>query len=157
MDSKWLQVLGMLTTGLYVLTSGRDEAVGGMIQSWVSQVSHEPPLIMIAVHPNRYTHGLILDCGSFGLHPMDKEKQDFLSRFKGPDPRSKLDGLDWTRGATGVPVVRDCPACLECTVRSSLAPGNHTMFIGEVIQVWSFRPATLLSSLDSDKQYIGRD
>lgn len=157
MDSEWLKALGAMTTGLYVLTSGRGEAVGGMIQSWASQVSYAPPMVMVAVHPNRYTHDLIQGCGAFGLHPISREDPDFMSRFKGPDPRSKFDGLDWMPGRTGVPVVQDCPACLECTVRSSSTPGNHTVFIGEVVQVWLFKPASPLSSQDYDKQYIGRD
>jgi len=157
MDDEWRQALGTLTTGLYVLTSGREEDVGGMIQSWVSQVSYDPVLIMAALHPNRYTHGLIQRSGAFGLHPVSRDEPGFFSRFKGPDPKAKLDGLDWVRGATGVPVVRDCLACLECEVRSSMAPGNHTMFIGEVVQVWNFRPARPMSSLDHDHLYIGRD
>jgi flavin reductase (DIM6/NTAB) family NADH-FMN oxidoreductase RutF len=157
MDAEWLQALGTLTTGLYVLTSGQGEDVGGMIQSWVSQVSYEPVLIMAAVHPNRYTHGLIQRSGAFGLHSISRDEPGLLSRFKGPDPKAKLAGLDWVRGATGVPVVRDCLACFECTVRSSLTPGNHTMYIGEVVRVWNFSSARPMCSLDHEHVYIGRD
>ena len=59
MKDKWIRALGSMTYGIYVLTSFYEEEINGMIASWVSQVSYDPLLIMVAVHPNRYSHNLI--------------------------------------------------------------------------------------------------
>ena len=43
-----------------------------------------------------------------------------------------------TRGnqdQTGCPVLRDCLAWMECRVTEHLAPGNHSLFIGEVVEI----------------------
>jgi flavin reductase (DIM6/NTAB) family NADH-FMN oxidoreductase RutF len=53
MQDQWIKAFAKMTYGIYVLTSGADEAINGMIASWVSQVSYEPPLVMVAVHPKR--------------------------------------------------------------------------------------------------------
>ena len=157
MPPEWLQALGQMTYGLYVVTAGQGERIGGMIASWVSQVSYAPPLIMLAVHPRRYTHALIREYGAFVLQVVDTEHKDFLTRFKGPDPAGKLSGLEWETGMTGAPVLVDCPASMECRVVDSMAPGNHTLFIGEILQAVHRREASLLTSLDYAGMYIGRD
>jgi len=59
MKEAYLKLLGKMTYGIYVLTSAADQVVNGMIASWVSQVSYDPLLLMVAIHPNRYTHDLI--------------------------------------------------------------------------------------------------
>ena len=59
MDERWLQALGSMTYGIYVLTTHHEEKINGMIASWVSQISYDPPLVMVAVHPNRYSRQLI--------------------------------------------------------------------------------------------------
>ena len=56
MKEEYLKLLGKMTYGIYVLTSAADQVVNGMIASWVSQVSYDPLLLMVAIHPNRYTH-----------------------------------------------------------------------------------------------------
>jgi len=68
MDERWLHALRNMTYGIYVLTTAHEEKINGMIASWVSQVSYDPPLIMVAVHPNRYSNGMIRESGAFVLH-----------------------------------------------------------------------------------------
>ena len=154
---EWLQALGQMTYGLYVVTAGQGERIGGMIASWVSQVSYSPPLIMLAVHPKRYTHALIQEGGGFVLHVLDRGQKDFLTRFKGPEPADKLSGLEWRAGVTGAPVLADCPAFLECRVVDSMAPGNHTLFVGQIVQAKMHTEADVLTSLDYSGMYVGRD
>ncbi|MDY6879361.1 MAG: flavin reductase family protein, partial [Thermodesulfobacteriota bacterium] len=63
MNTEWQEVLGKMTYGIYVLTTSVKEEINGMIASWVSQVSYEPPLIMVAIHPNRYSHHMVKESG----------------------------------------------------------------------------------------------
>jgi len=74
MQGQWIKAFAKMTYGIYVLTSRADEAINGMIASWVSQVSYEPPLIMVAVHPKRYSHQLIEKGGSFVLHVVSSSR-----------------------------------------------------------------------------------
>ena len=90
-----------MTYGIYVLTTRHNDTVNGMIASWVSQVSYDPPLIMVAVHPNRYSHDLLEKSGYFALHILASEQKDLLARFKGPDPVSKFSSIAWRDGVTG--------------------------------------------------------
>ena len=156
MKYEWTQALGKMTYGIYVLTTHYKEEINGMIASWVSQVSYDPLLIMVAVHPNRYSHRLIEQSGCFALHVLDKRQTAIMSRFKGLDPQAKFSSFQWEKGETGCPIVRDCIAYLDCRLKTSYAPGNHTLFIGEVVDGQIFSQGDPLSTSDYDGVYLGR-
>ena len=145
-----------MTYGIYVLTTFYEDQINAMIASWVCQLSYDPPLVMIAVHPNRYSHQLIERSGSFALHSISKARTDFLSRFKGDDPGVKFAGIRWTRGKTGCPVLNECIAYLECTVKATYKPGNHTLFIGEVIAGGVFGHQKPFTTREYDGVYLGK-
>jgi flavin reductase (DIM6/NTAB) family NADH-FMN oxidoreductase RutF len=156
MDERWLQALGGMTYGIYVLTTHHEEKINGMIASWVSQISYDPPLVMVAVHPNRYSHELIEQSGSFALHLLSRDQKDFLSRFKGRDPEAKFASIEWVPGKTGCPILKQCLAYLECVVRENYAPGNHSLFIGEIVEAQRFSHEDPLSTLDYEGVYVGK-
>lgn len=145
-----------MTYGIYVMTAGYENAINGMIASWVTQVSYSPFLIMAAVHPDRYTHNLIEKSGHFAVHILSKDQKGLLKRFKGPDPDKKFALIEWSYGKTGCPILKACVAHMECAVKEKMSPGNHTLFIGEVINTGFNREETPLSTLDYDGVYTGK-
>jgi flavin reductase (DIM6/NTAB) family NADH-FMN oxidoreductase RutF len=157
MEKKLINTFGKMTHGIYVLTSYYRQQINGMIASWVSQVSYDPPMIMVAIHPNRYSHHLIKKVGYFTLHVLGKNQIDQLERFKGPDPLAKFDNIQWTRGKTGCPVLNDCVAYMECEVKTSYRPGNHTLFIGKVRYAEVISKGDPLCTSDLAGVYLGKD
>ena len=156
MKSALLDNMAQMTYGIYVLTTRHEETVNGMIASWVSQVSYDPPLFMVAVHPNRYSHRLLVQSGHFALHILAREQKALLARFKGPVAAEKFSGIDWKDGVSGCPILTDCIGSLECRIVSASAPGNHTLFIGEVVDAVFHRPAPPLSTLNYEGCYLGK-
>ena len=156
MKEEWIKAFAKMTYGIYVLTSKTDEAINAMIASWVSQVSYEPPLVMVAVHPNRYSHQLISQGGGFVLHALASTQANLLSRFKGADVKAKFSSLDWTTGKTGCPILQECLAYLECELKTRYRPGNHTLFIGEVVAAGVFSDEDPFTTMAYDGIYLGK-
>ena len=156
MKDEWIQALGTMTYGIYVLTSSYEDEINGMIASWVSQISYDPLLIMVAVHTNRYSHHLIENSGCFALHSLNRDQKDFLKRFKGSDAEAKFESIEWKRGTTGSPILRDCAAYFEARVVNSIRPGNHTLFIAEIVDAKACSQLQPLSTLDYDGVYLGK-
>lgn len=156
MEKAILDSMAHMTYGIYVLTTRFEHTINGMIASWVTQVSYEPPLIMVAIHPNRYSHQLVLKSGHFALHILSREQKAFLSRFKGPVTKEKFESITWEDGVTGCPILRDCIAAMECHITQSLTPGNHTLFIGEVVHTVFNGENTPLSTQDYEGCYLGK-
>ena len=156
MKEDWIQAFGNLTYGIYVLTSQHEEIINAMIASWVSQVSYEPPLIMVAVHPNRFSHQLIERGGGFGLHVLADTQSEFLSRFKGKDLSKKFTAIKWTPGKTGCPILSECLAYFECELMTHYRPGNHTLFIGKVIAAGVLGHQKPFTTHQYDGVYLGK-
>jgi flavin reductase (DIM6/NTAB) family NADH-FMN oxidoreductase RutF len=154
-DKKWIGVLGRMVHGIYVLTASYQNEVNGMIASWVSQISYEPPMVAVAVHPNRYSHRLIEKAGAFALHTISRDQKELLKLFKGPDPAGKFASLRWSKGRTGSPMLSDCLTWVECKVVTALTPGNHTLFLGEVVDGRLISDGIPMSTLDYEGVYTG--
>jgi flavin reductase (DIM6/NTAB) family NADH-FMN oxidoreductase RutF len=157
MKKEWIPAFGQMTYGIYVLTTTFDDVINGMIASWVTQVSYEPPLIMVAIHPNRYSHKLIEKGHVFGLHVLDRSQKDMLKVFKEPNPEKKFHDLQWKAGKTGVPIIKNCIAWFELKVKECYEPGNHSLYIGEVIDCGFRSAGTALCTMDYDGMYVGKD
>ncbi len=156
MKDEWIRALGAMPYGIYVLTSSHEEEINAMIASWVSQVSYDPLLIMVAVHTNRYSHQLIDQSGYLALHVLARDHAGYLKRFKGSDPQAKFAGLQWQRGKTGCPILADCIAFFEGRIVDRVRPGNHTLFIAEIMDAGVLAEGQPLSSLDYNGQYLGK-
>ena len=157
MKKTWIQTCSYLTNGIYLLTSRHNDEINGMIVSWVSQVSYDPPLIMVAIHQNRASHRLISRSGRFALHILNARQEEFLNRFKGPDPQAKFKDVEWTSGLTGCPILKGCLGYMECLTTESYKPGNHTLFVGKVIDAKTLSLGVPMISRDLDHTYLGRD
>ena len=155
MENVWVKALGKMTYGIYVLTSFHKEQVNGMIASWVSQVSYDPPMLVVAIHPHRYSHHLIMKSGYFALHLLARNQIHLLKHFKGLDPAAKFASINWARGAKGCPILKECVAYMECEVKESYRPGNHTLFVGEVRDAGVLSDEEPLSTGDYEGVYIG--
>jgi len=100
---------------------------------------------------------LIEKSNAFALHILNRSQKELLKIFKGPDPEEKFSNINWESGKTGAPILKDCIAWLELTVRERHSPGNHTLFIGEVIAGETVSTGTPLCTLDYDGMYVGKN
>ena len=80
-----------------------------------------------------------------------------LKVFKGPKPEKKFHGVHWEPGKTGVPIIKNCIAWFELKVKERHDPGNHTLYIGEVIDCGFRSAGTALCTMDYDGMYVGMD
>ncbi len=156
MQPAWQIAFSRMTYGIYVLTTHHEIVINGMIASWVSQVSHDPPLIMAALHPNRFSHSLMKQSGHFALHVIARSQKNLINTFKGPDPSEKFAGLDWQTGLTGCPILKNCLAWFECKIKETYQPGNHCLFVGQVIRAGGSGKDRPLCTLDYEAVYTGR-
>lgn len=154
-DEDPLKAIALLTTGLYVLTTGTVEAPRRMVLSWASPVSSDPPLVMVAVRYNRFLHEQIPCYGCFGINVLPAGEVHLLKGMERSTCREAASGHGVQSLQTGAPLLEDALAWLDCRVVTSYAPGDHTMFIGRVEAATRRKPGRPLSSQDHDSVYLG--
>ncbi len=131
------RVLWSLPYGLYVCGSRAGDRRNAMTINWVTQLSFEPKLVGIGVERSAFTHELIAEGGVFTLCTIARDDRAIVRKFTKPvevDTTARtLNGFGFHDGATGAPVLNQAPAWLDCEVRHAVEVGNHTLFIGEVV------------------------
>jgi len=128
--------LRMVPYGLYVLTGQTDDGrAAGATVNWVTQTSFNPPLVVVGVKADSTAHQVIKDAGSFALNVLGKGQQDLAYAFFKPVEREgdTIGGQAVRAGSTGAPILADAPAWLECRLVETIEKGDHSTFLGEVV------------------------
>jgi flavin reductase (DIM6/NTAB) family NADH-FMN oxidoreductase RutF len=115
-----------------------------MTANWVTQVSFDPKWIGIGVEQTAVTHELIEAGRCFSLNLIDQEDRAIVRKFTKPvdvDLTAKtLNGFPFVEKVTGAPILSQAVAYIDCEVRERLTAGNHTFFVGEVVDSGFFKP-----------------
>jgi len=131
------RLLWTLPSGLYVVGSRAGERRNLMTLNWATQVSFDPKLVGISVEKTAVTHGLIAEGGSFTLNTVAREDRAIVRKFTKPvevDAEARtLNGFPYHDGRTGAPVLDQAVAFLDCEARQDIELGNHTLFLGEIV------------------------
>jgi flavin reductase (DIM6/NTAB) family NADH-FMN oxidoreductase RutF len=116
-----------------------------MTANWITQVSFDPKLLAVSVEKGAFTHELIAEGGAFAVCTVDREDRAIVRKFTKPvevDAAAKtMNEFPFHDGAvTGVPVLDQAVAFVECEVRNPVDVGDHTLFIGEVVNAGFQKP-----------------
>ena len=124
-------------TGVYVVTVRTKEEINGMTAAWATQVSFKPPMIAVAIASARHTHGLIKKSGYFCLNALPVDAMDMAKHFgfKSGRKTDKFKGIKFTNASKGSPVLEDAYAYVELELEDSFEAGDHTIFVGSVVDV----------------------
>jgi len=135
-------VMGDFCDHVTVVTAKLGEKENVMPATWAVSVSFSPQLVAVNIAPERYTHGMIKKSGKFGLCLLADDQADVsrkLSSCSGRDANkfSKFKELKKFYGETGIPLIDGCVACIECKVVDAVTEGDHTVFTGEVVNIYA--------------------
>lgn len=155
------RVLWSLPYGLYVVGSRAGDRRNGMTLNWATQVSFDPKLVGIGVENTAFTRELIAEGRTFTLCTILRDDRAIVRKFTKPVEvdleAMTLNGFPFHEGVTGTPILDQAAAYLDCEVRASVAVGNHTFFIGEVVDAAFQGPedAEVLRMEDTRMNYGG--
>jgi len=128
--------LRMIPYGLYVMTAeDKDGRISAATVNWVTQASFKPPLVAVGVKADSQIHDIIKTAGNFALNVLGKGQQGAAYTFFKPAERDgqNLSGEPFRSGSTGAPVLENTPAFVECRLVTTLEEGDHSIFVGEVV------------------------
>ena len=126
-------VLGRFASGITVVTTrdaeGRDV---GMTVSAFCSVSLEPPLVQVCVDHAASLYAALVVSKGYGVNILAAEQEALSRRFATAESTRRFDGIGYRRGESGVLLLDDALAHLECRIVAAHDTGDHTMFVGEV-------------------------
>ena len=123
-----------------VITVEKDGRPNAMTAAWAVPVSHRPPLVVVHIAPQRYTHDIIMDTKEFGLCILADDQMD-ISQHAGTSSGRKVDKFSLNAmkrkpsRVIGAPVLDGCAVTMECKLEKAISMGDHTIFVGRVVAI----------------------
>lgn len=130
-------VLRHISYGMYAITAAHDGERGVFTANWLSQVSFEPPLVVVSVEQDSATLPLIRGSGRFAICPFTADQRQLAADLGRPKSRAgdkyAAFNLATIETAAGVPVLTDTLGYVVCEVRAELPAGDSVVVLAEVI------------------------
>ncbi|MBR8830541.1 MAG: putative flavin reductase [Chroococcopsis gigantea SAG 12.99] len=151
-------LLRKIPHGLYICGVRDGEEMNGFTASWVMQSSFTPPLVVNCVRQDSGSHAMIENSGVFALTFLENTQKDLAAQFFKPKRRvgDKFEEIEFYEGTeTGCPIIKDSLGYIECRVVGSVAHGDHTVYVGEVVAAGIHRQGDPLLLEQTGWQYGG--
>lgn len=136
MEDKIGEALKRTTNGVYIIGSKYGEKVNAMTAVWLTRLSFTPQLLGVAVGKSRFTHHMIEESGVFSVSVLGPEQLALSRHFglqSGRDTDKFVD-IPYLTKVTGAPILQKALAYFDCKVVSNHETGDHTLFVGEVLE-----------------------
>lgn len=137
--------LSRWATGVTIVTARDGDTVHGMTVSAFTEVSLEPPLVLVCADKSSNTLPVIEAGGVFAVNILARDQEALSNKFASKkDEWKRFEGLDVETGVTGAPLLPGVVANLDCRVVVSHEHGDHVVYVGEVHEVRNFDREPLL-------------
>ena len=127
--------LGSFVTGVTVMTAlDADGNPVGMTANSFTSLSLDPPLIVWSLRLNSSSMPTYERAQRFAVNILAQDQIPVSNRFatSGPD---RFDGIPFTLGIAGVPLIEGCASYLECKLETVYPGGDHLLFVGRVERI----------------------
>ena len=131
-QARFREVLGHFATGITIVTASEEgEPVGFSCQSFAA-LSLDPPMVILAPAKSSTSWPRIAEAGAFAVNILAEHQEAICLNFavSGGD---KFDGVAWTAGTTGAPLIKGSLATIECTLGAIYEGGDHELVTGHVV------------------------
>lgn len=106
--------------------------------AWTGIINTIPPKTYISVRKSRYSYDIIKNSGVFAINiptAQIAKKVDYCGIYTGKKV-NKFEKCSLTKEKTSeidVPIIGECPLCLECKVTDIIELGTHDMFMADIL------------------------
>ena len=108
--------------------------------AWAGTVCSDPPMIGIAIRPERHSYNIIKECGEFTVNLPSKhlaKAVDYCGVVSGKniDKIAACKLHAYAGNSVLAPIIDECPLTLECKLKECVELGSHTLFLGAITSI----------------------
>ncbi|MDA3129975.1 flavin reductase family protein [Aliibacillus thermotolerans] len=135
MDSReFRNIVGNFATGITVITTKSKETPMGFTANSFTSLSLEPKLVLFHIDKGSSNYNVFMETDHFAVNILANDQMDVSKQFAQKDV-DRFAGIDYEEKVTGSPVLTGTLAYLDCKVVNRYDGGDHTIVIGEVVDV----------------------
>ncbi len=103
----------------------------GLTVNSFTSVSADPPLVLVCIDHECSLAGHFRRAARFSISVLSEAQRELSVRFS-QRAENRFEGVDWTPGAGGVPLLAGCLATFDCKTVRTMDAGDHVVLFGEV-------------------------
>lgn len=149
--------LRMIPYGLQVLGVSDGTSLDVASINWTTQVSFQPPLVVIGVKKDSKPFGILKNGRKFALSFLESGQRDLaFAFFKSVEPQGgKFGDYAYETHDTGCPIISDAASWVEAEVVSIDETGDHAAVVGRVVNAGVKKEAKPLTLAEMGVNYGG--
>jgi flavin reductase (DIM6/NTAB) family NADH-FMN oxidoreductase RutF len=138
-------VMRYFASAVTVVTSALDsgELFGLTVSAFIS-VSLEPPLVLISIRNESTAKDLFVKSGRYCVNILASDQQGVAEKFSLMGEAGRFIDLDYRMGKGGSPLISGCIGTIECKIVQVIPAGDHTLFLGEALEISAVKKDPLL-------------
>ncbi len=126
------QVNRRFVTGVTLVTAMDEDTPRGLAVNAFASISLDPPTVMVCVQRTSNTHDCLFTASHLAINIASVEQMEVMGKFASKTG-DKFEGVAWSRGRFGTPLLAGSSAHLEVEIRERLQASTHTVFICRVV------------------------
>ena len=128
------EVVSKFASGVTVVTTADERGFHGVTVSSFCSLSLDPPLILLCVDRQIQSNHMITTAPSFMVNILSRGQTFIAEQFSGQTPLADptFSRVPHSLSESGLPILSDAVAWLECDTWNSYPGGDHTVFVGQV-------------------------
>ena len=132
--------LKLMPLPVVIVSARKGEEINGMTAAWISQVSAEPPVIMVAIRSERYTWEMMKDTENFGVSVLGEGQEKIAGLFGSVSGRNrnkfKEGNIEPIVSDDGIALIPGSVAAFVCRKTEVVSIGDHLAVFGEILKSW---------------------
>jgi flavin reductase (DIM6/NTAB) family NADH-FMN oxidoreductase RutF len=134
-ERQFRSVMRRLAGGVVVITAGRGDDIAGMTVTSLTSLSASPPRLFVSINRQASSFLLIERHRIFGVNILSSDQQALADRFSNGrlKGRQRFEGAAWTTGASGVPLLTEALATVECQAEEIMERHSHAIIVGRLL------------------------
>ncbi|WP_176548000.1 flavin reductase family protein [Bacillus pseudomycoides] len=133
--SLFKKVMGNYPTGVTVVTTVDEHKIPlGLTVNSFASVSIDPILVLWSIDKSVSSYESFIKTDKFAVHVLSSEQSDICNLFasKGID---RFENCEWTLSEHNLPIISGGAGVLQCKTAKTIEAGDHTILIGEVVDI----------------------
>lgn len=128
------QVMRVYPQGVTVITTDDGDGPKGLTVSSFTSVSLDPPLVLASIAKSSGLHDILKGSPAYAVNFLADDQKTVSDRFAGrTSAKDRFEGIRYTRGMTGSPLISGARAVLECRAWKVYDGGDHSILVGVVV------------------------
>ncbi len=126
------KALGLVASGLFIVTARHEKEEDAVLASWVNQCSFAPPALTMVLAKTRPARLLVEASERFTVNVLEKDGV-MMKKFFAPNKKDVFEGLKTKKSSKKPRILSEAVSWLECKVISSTPVGDHVVYVGEIV------------------------